>query len=176
MGLFILILVLLLGWGINFLFSLQGDLGPIERGNEIFILLTGEVKNPGVYVFDREPSLKELMVRAGGPKAKLIAGKGDECPYLSQGTSVQISSEDGYMKVSSGSIPAVYKVTLRIPISVNTATQEELETIPGIGPSLAKKIINHKSLHGPFDTVEEIRSVPGIGKLRYLRIEPYIGT
>jgi competence protein ComEA len=59
---------------------------------------------------------------------------------------------------------------------LNTATQEELETIPNIGPSLAKKIINYRSLYGPFETVEEIKSVRGMGKLRYLKIEPYIGT
>jgi competence protein ComEA len=175
-GLSILILILLLGWGLNFLFSLQGNLGPIRRKNEIFTLITGEVKNPGVYVFGREPSLKGLIAKAGGLKAKLIGRKWDRYLYLTQGTSVQISSENGYMKVSTDSIPAAYKVTLNIPISINTAAQEELETIPDIGPSLAKKIINYRSLYGPFDTVEEIKSVSGIGKRRYLKIKPYIGT
>jgi competence protein ComEA len=176
MGLSILIFLLLLGWAINFLSSLQGDLGPIGKGNEIFTLITGEVKNPGVYVFDREPSLEELIVRAGDLVRLRWRGKGDKYPYLTQGTSVHIGSENGYIKVSPGSIPAAYKVTLKVPISLNTATQEELETIPDIGPSLAKKIITYRSLYGPFETVEEIKSVPGMGELRYLRIEPYIGT
>jgi len=175
-GLFILILILLLGWGINFQFSLQGVLGSIRGGNQIFALITGEVRNPGVYVFDRGPSLKELIFRAGGPKAKLIGGKENKDPYLTQGTSVQISSQNGHMKSSPGSMTAAYRVTLKIPISVNTATQEELEAIPNIGPSLAKRIINHRSLYGPFGRVEEIGSVPGMGKLRYQKIKPYIGT
>ena len=175
-GLFILILILFLGWGINSLFSAQGDLGSIERGNNIFILVTGVVKNPGVYVFNREPSLKELMVRAGCPKAKLIGVKlCDTYPSVAQGTSVQISSENGHIHVSTGTMPAAYKITLKIPISVNTASLEELDTIPGIGPTLAEKIINHRSLYGPFKTVEEIKNVPSMGKLRYLKIEPYIG-
>ncbi len=80
------------------------------------------------------------------------------------------------MKVSTGSIPAAYKVTLGIPISLNSATEQELDTIPGIGPSLAKQIIDYRSLHGPFKTADEIRSVPGMGRLRYLKIRPYIGT
>lgn len=176
MGLSLLILILLLGWGMNFMLSLQGDLGPIGKGDEIFILITGEVKNPGVYAFERGPSVKELVGRAGGPPAKLFGGQGDQYPYLTQGTSVHISSEHGYIKVSTGSLPAAYKVTLRVPVSLNTATQEELETIPDVGPSLAKKIITYRSVYGPFETVEEIKSLPGVGELRYLRIEPYIGT
>ena len=176
MGLFIFILLLLLGWGINLVSSLQGDLGPIRKGNEIFILITGEVKNPGVYVSDREPCLKELIVRAGGPVHLPWRGKADKYLYLTQGTSVHISSENGYMEVSTGSIAAAYKVTLKVPISLNTATQEELETIPDIGTSLAKKIINYRSIYGPFEMVEKIKSVRGMGKLRYLKIEPYIGT
>jgi len=175
-GLFILILILLLGWGINNLFSAQGNPGSIERENNIFILVTGIVKNPGVYEFDKEPSLKKLMVRAGCPKAKLIGVKLCETyPSIAQGTSVQISSENGHIHVSTGPMPAAYKITLKIPISVNTASLDELDTIPGIGPTLAEKIINYRSLYGPFKTVEEIKNVPNMGKLRYQKIEPYIG-
>lgn len=174
-GLCSLILILLLGWGIHYLLSLQGDLGFVEGGNDIFILITGEVKVPGVYVFEGEPSLRELISRAGGLVRERTSKTWPEL-RLTQGTSVGISSENGYMKVSTGSIPAAYKVTLGIPISLNRATEQELDTIPGIGPSLAKKIIDYRSLHGPFKTADEIRSVPGMGRLRYLKIRPYIGT
>jgi len=174
-GLFILILILLLGWGINTLFSAQGDLGSIEKENNMFILATGIVKNPGVYVFDREPSLKELMAKAGYLNAKLSdAQLCDTYPSVAQGTNVQISSENGHIHISTGPMPAAYKITLKIPISVNTASPEELDTIPGIGPTTAVKIINYISLYGPFKRVEEIKNVPGMGKLRYLKIKPYI--
>jgi len=174
-GLSMLILILLLGWGINNLFSAQGDLGSIERENNVFILATGIVKNPGVYVFEREPSLKELMAKASYLKAKLIDAKlCDTYPSVAQGTSVQISSENGHIHISTRPMPAAYKITLKIPLSVNTANLEELDTIPGIGPTLAEKIINYISLYGPFKSVEEIKNVPGMGKLRYLKIKPYI--
>lgn len=174
-GLSMLILILLLGWGISNLFSAQGDLGSIERENNVFILATGIVKNPGVYVFEREPSLKELMAKASYLKAKLIdAQLCDTYPSVAQGTSVQISSENGHIHISTRPMPAAYKITLKIPVSVNTANLEELDTIPGIGPTLAEKIINYISLYGPFNTIEEIKNVPGMGKLRYLKIKPYI--
>ena len=71
-GLFILILILLLGWVIHNMFSAQGECCSIERENNIYILVTGVVKNPGVYAFEREPSLKEVMAQAGYLKEKLI--------------------------------------------------------------------------------------------------------
>ena len=175
-GLFILSLILLLGWGINSLLSAQKDLGSIEGENRIYILITGLVKNSGVYVFDREPSLMELIARADCQKAKLIDAKlCNTYLFVAQGTNVQISSESGYITVATRPMPAEYKITLKIPISINTACFEELDAIPGIGPTLAKKIINYISTYGPFKTIEEIKNVPGIGKPRYLKIKPYIG-
>ena len=175
-GLSMLILILLLGWGINSLLSAQKDLGSIEGENRIYILITGLVKNSGVYVFDREPSLMELIARADCQKANLIDAKlCNTYLFVAQGTNVQISSESGYITVATRPMPAEYKITLKIPISINTACFEELDAIPGIGPTLAKKIINYISTYGPFKTIEEIKNVPGIGKPRYLKIKPYIG-
>lgn len=175
-GLFILILIILLGWGIHNLFSAQKVLGSIENEKNIFIFVTGMVKNTGVYAFDREPTLKELIVKAGYFKAKLSETKlQDAYPSFPQGASAKISSENEYISVSTGTMPAAYKVTLKIPISVNTTSLEDLHTIPGIGPTIGKNIINYRCLHGPFKIIEEIQNVSGIGKFRYLQIKPYIG-
>ena len=174
-GLSILILILLLGWGLNYLLSSQRDLGATRGGDDILVLITGEIKNPGVYGFDRGPSLRELISRAGGLRGRLTDGEGDRYPHLAHGTKVQISSKNGDMRVSTGPMPAAYRVTLKVPLSINTASEQELAAIPGIGPSLAKRIIHHRSLYGPFRTTEEIRTVPGMGRRRYLKIRPYIG-
>ena len=174
-GLSILVLILLLGWGLNYLLSSQRALGPTRGGDDILVLITGEVKNPGVYGFDRGPSLRELISRAGGLRGRLTDGEGDRYPHLAHGTKVEISSEKGDMKVSTEPMPAVYKVTLKVPISINTASEQELVAIPDIGPSLARRIIHHRLLYGPFRTAEEVRAVPGMGRRRYLKIRPYIG-
>lgn len=173
-GLSIFIVILLVGWAINGLLSFQGELGSVERGNDILIRVTGVVHNPGVYSFDGEPSLKELIARAGGLEIKLLCKDWDTYASFAHGTSVHISSEHGYIKVSSGSIPAAYKVTLEIPISLNTATLEELDAIPEIGPALGSNIIDYRSRYGPFTTVEELKNIPGVGKVRYSIIKPFV--
>jgi len=173
-GLSILILILLVGCVINRQLSFQGVLGSLERDSEIVIQAAGIVKNPGFYVFEREPSIEELVARAGGLEEKLGSEAWSRSFSVAHGTRVHISSEHGYLKVSCESMPAAYRVTLEVPISLNRASQDELVAIPEIGPVLARKIINYRNHYGPFTSVEEVQRIPGVGKVRYTTIRPFV--
>ena len=59
-------------------------------------------------------------------------------------------------------------------VNINTATQTELETLPGIGPSLALKIINYRNENGKFSSIEEIKNVSGIGENKFNEMKNYI--
>jgi competence protein ComEA len=65
----------------------------------------------------------------------------------------------------SGSLPLV---------NINTASQEELESLPGIGPALAKQIIAYRTVNGPFKVIEDILDVPGIGPKTFEKIKALI--
>jgi len=56
-------------------------------------------------------------------------------------------------------------------INLNTATKEELVALPGIGPSKAQAILDHRNTHGPFKAIEELKDVKGIGAKRYEKIK-----
>ena len=59
-------------------------------------------------------------------------------------------------------------------VNINTATQTELETLPGIGPSLALKILNYRKENGKFSSIEDIKNVSGIGDAKFENIKNYI--
>ena len=60
------------------------------------------------------------------------------------------------------------------PLNLNTATAAQLETLPGIGPTLAQRIIDYRTTHGPFTSVAQLREVPGIGDARFAELEPLV--
>ena len=61
------------------------------------------------------------------------------------------------------------------PLDINTATADELDGLPGIGPALAQRIIHRRETAGPFRDGEDLQSVEGIGPATYEALAPYIG-
>jgi competence protein ComEA len=69
---------------------------------------------------------------------------------------------------------ATAAATTQFPINLNTATAEQLEAIPGIGPVLAQRIIEYRQTHGRFQSVDELLEVRGIGPKRLENMRPYV--
>ncbi len=61
-------------------------------------------------------------------------------------------------------------------LNINTATAEELQTLPGIGPSMSQRIIQHRKEHGSFTSVDELTEVKGIGEKTLDKLKPYVGV
>ncbi|SCE03755.1 competence protein ComEA [Streptomyces sp. DvalAA-43] len=61
------------------------------------------------------------------------------------------------------------------PVSLNTATVEQLETLPGVGPVLAQHIVDYRAQHGGFRSIDELREVNGIGDRRFADLQPLVG-
>ncbi len=84
---------------------------------------------------------------------------------------------DEYRVAAERGIPAEAAAPEDLRIDVNTATAEELETLPGIGPTLARAIVRHREENGPFGSVDELLEVSGIGeaKLDNIREDVTVG-
>lgn len=60
------------------------------------------------------------------------------------------------------------------PVNVNTATAAQFEALPGIGPTMARRIVEHREKHGPFAKLEDLMQVKGIGEKAFLRLRPLL--
>ena len=132
----------------------------------ISVHVTGAVANPGVYQLPRESRVSDTIDAAGG----LLPIADDESVNLAamveDGAKLNIAKSDFY-GTSSQSISRV---------NVNTASLEELDTLPGITPSTAQAIIDYRRQYGEFLRIDEITEVSGIGPATYERIKDLIST
>ena len=141
---------------------------------KIYIGIEGAVRYPGVYPLCGDDTMALLIERAGG-----IDGT-DNLPailndvHLEEGVRLTLKEDDGRLEGYLDDIPAFYKVTLGIPISLNRESEEGLTAIPGIGPKLAGAIVRDRDKRGGFRALSEIKDIPGIGDKTYEKIAPYV--
>lgn len=76
--------------------------------------------------------------------------------------------------LSTASAGAAAPAAATEKVDLNRATQQELESLPGIGPSLAQRILAYRQDHGPFQRIEDLMNVQGIGEKNFLRIRDRI--
>lgn len=62
------------------------------------------------------------------------------------------------------------------PININTATQAQFESLPGIGPKVAQRIVEYRQKNGQFKKVEDLMNVKGIGEKSFLKLKPYLSV
>lgn len=120
------------------------------------IEVKGEVEHPGVYTVDIHADTGEVLKKAGGLK------KGADVSGINQ-------TQD----LSDHSVLVIGKQQEQKKISINSATEKELQTLTGIGPSMAQRIIAYRSQQ-PFQTIEDIMKVKGIKEKLFAKIKGQI--
>ncbi|MCX7977067.1 MAG: helix-hairpin-helix domain-containing protein [Bellilinea sp.] len=150
---------------------------PTPTPQYIAIHITGQVANPGVYHLPPNSRVEDAIRAAGGLSNQANLDQINLAARLNDGQKLYIpsNSEDSTITPSEPVSPSG-DPTEMFPeiIDLNSATQQELESLPGIGPSKASEIIAYRQKVGRFVTIEEIQNVPGIGSVLFEKIRPYI--
>lgn len=167
----------------------------VDITKKIMVYITGEVKNPGIYELEENSRIKDVIEKAGGLKEtaditdinlatilqdedKITIPSKEENKQEKQNTeNIQSNKQSKTTEKSQNTTSISTNTTGKnqnTKVNINTATQTELETLPGIGPSIASKIVNYRKENGKFKSIEEIKKVNGIGESKYKKIKELI--
>ena len=136
----------------------------------------GAVLHPGVYTLPPGARVADAIAVAGGLAADADTKALNLAAPLQDGARVWVPRR-GEMPPPSPTRPAPEVNSPNRPgtrLNLNTATPAELEALPGIGPALAKRIVEYREAHGPFATVDDLLAVSGIGPAKLAQLRPYV--
>jgi competence protein ComEA len=133
----------------------------------LMVDVAGAVVNPGVYSLPLNARVVEAIKAAGGLKKGADTSDINQARILKDGEQIYV-----YPAALSGnggtSRPAIRKIG---PIMINRATVKDFESLDGIGPVLANRIVGYRKVNGPFTAVEDLLKVPGIGQSKFAQFK-----
>ena len=155
-----------------------------EIVEKIIIDISGQVVSPGVISLDDGSRLIDAIDLAGGVTEKADLSKLNLAYILSDAQKIYIPSVDDKEEgeyVSDGNMDGKIIINEssigrskdqgKVSVNINTASQEELEKLPGIGSSIALKIVTYRNENGKFKSVEDLKNVSGIGESKFNSIK-----
>ena len=152
-------------------------LSPAPTPAPIIVHVTGAVINPGVYSLPSGSRVKDAIEKSGGLLSDANTTLINLAMLVEDGEQVWVPYQlDDVMDFDKPAVlegePAQGQPTRKI--NINTASQIELESLSGIGPVIAKAVIQYRLENGPFKDIEEIQEVSGIGPVTFENIKPII--
>lgn len=136
------------------------------------------MENPGVYELPATARVTDAVEKAG-PKPEADLNVLNLAELLTDGQKVAVpeTGESVTAAAAGGTVfgpPAAGSSGSSGKVNINTAGAAELETLPGIGPALAERIVTYRTEHGAFRSLEDIKNVSGIGEGRFAQIKERI--
>jgi competence protein ComEA len=145
-----------------------------DSAGDVFVQIDGDVKYPGVYFIKDLNEIRRLIEQEGGINPESLANAGLAAIPISSGSKITIQRDNNSIKLTHAEISPFHRITLGMPVSINLESEEGLTSVPGIGPLLAQSIVKARAERGGFKSLEELKSVRGIGDKTYKKIIAYL--
>lgn len=159
-------------------------LQPAPTKAPIAVHVIGAVPRPGLYEFAEGARVQDAIDAAGGLltganvdsinlAALLVDGEQLTIPFK-DGQGPQTTGEDTLELPGATSTPSTSDASNADLVNINEASVEELDNLPGIGPTIAQRIVDYRTENGPFQTIEDIMNVSGVGPSTFENIKDLI--
>jgi competence protein ComEA len=145
-----------------------------DDGADVTIDVAGAVKKPGVYRLSSSQRVEDALRRAGGPTRRADLSQLNRAAKLEDGRQILVPVRAPKAAAAKTGAAAPATSAPAQPIDLNTATLEQLETLDGVGPATAQKILDYRTEHGGFGSVDELDQVSGIGEKRLAALRDHV--
>ncbi|MGW1000635.1 helix-hairpin-helix domain-containing protein [Streptomyces sp. NPDC002520] len=155
--------------------------GPVTAsaspGGQIVVDVSGKVRNPGIRRLPAGSRVVDALKAAGGVRSGVSTDGLNRARFLTDGEQIVVGGPAAAAVAppmpgsAAGAGPAGGPAS---PVALNTATADQLDALPGVGPVLAQHIIDYRTRHGGFRSVDELRQVNGIGDRRFSDLRPLV--
>jgi competence protein ComEA len=142
-------------------------------GGRVTVHVAGAVRRPGLYRLQAGARIDDALRRAGGPRPRADLAAVNLAAKLEDGRQVLVPERGAAPAATSAPAGATAAAPAQ-PVNLNTATLEQLDTLDGVGPGIAKRILDYRQQHGGFKRVDELGEVPGIGAKRLATLTPLV--
>ena len=145
-----------------------------ERPRKLVVHVVGAVRSPGLYRLDDGSRVDDAIRSAGGAKGSAALELVNLAAPVADGQQVLVPVRQRAPGAGGGAVAAPGEAASPAPagarVHLNSATLEQLDALPGVGPVTAQKIIDYRTKKGAFSSVEELDAVPGIGPARLAQL------
>ena len=131
--------------------------------SRVVVDVVGTVRRPGLYRLPHRARIADAVARAGGSTAKADLAQVNLAAPVADGEQIVVPRR-GAAQLPTG--PGTAAGSPSAPVQLSTATVDQLDSLPGVGPVTAQKILDYRQEHGAFHSVDELDAVPGIGPKR----------
>ena len=145
--------------------STAGELSA-EPAPRLVVHVVGAVRRPGLYRLAHGARIDDALRRAGGATRRADLSLVNLAAPISDGTQVVVPKRAPPAPAAGSPPAAAEEAPAGGPVHLNTATVEQLDELPGVGPVTAQKIVEYREQHGAFSSVDDLDAIPGIGPAR----------
>ena len=184
-SLLVLLVIALFSAGITYYRLNNQDIDIIDNEEEltdntpnsmITVYVSGEVNKPGLIQIDSNARVSDAITACGNFTPLADKNAINLAQKLSDGTHIQVPTIKNSATTTSSTNNSSNSPNDKSNdlVNINTATKEELDTLPGVGPATAEKILNYRQEHGNFQSIEDLKNVKGIGEAKFNKLQDKI--
>jgi competence protein ComEA len=144
-----------------------------KSGGDVTVDVAGKVRRPGLTTLPAGSRVADALEKAGGPRGRVDLSALNLARVLVDGEQILVGRAAQPGGMAAGASTAAPDPTGAL-VSLNTATLEQLETLPGVGPVTAQKILDWRGANGAFSSVDQLLDIDGIGDKTLAEIAPHV--